>query len=91
MTRIANLNVSASMLSRRRIIIGSAGVAAGLLSVRANSQTPKIPKATAGYQDSPNNGQSCSGCEHFMAPASCALVDGAVSPQGWCKLFAQKS
>lgn len=71
--------------------MGSAGMAAGLLSARASGQTPKIPKANAGYQDSPNNGQSCSGCGHFTAPASCALVDGAVSPQGWCKLFAQKS
>lgn len=90
MADTANLNLPSSMLSRRRIIICSAGVAVGLLPVRAKSQASKIPKTTAAYQDNPNNGQSCSGCGHFMAPASCALVDGTVSPQGWCKLFVQK-
>ena len=90
MSESADPTIPSTALPRRRIIIGGAAVAAALFSAPAHSQTPKIPKATAGYQDSPSNGQSCSGCGHFMAPASCALVDGAVSPQGWCKLFAAK-
>lgn len=82
MPESAARNVMSTALPRRRIIIGGTAVAVALFSARARSQSPKVPKATAGYQDGPNNGQSCSGCGHFMAPASCALVDGAVSPQG---------
>ena len=74
-------------ISRRSILGTGAGLAAGLLGgMHANAQG-KVAQAAASYQNSPNNGQSCSGCTHFMPPASCQVVDGAVSPQGWCKFF----
>jgi hypothetical protein len=76
--------------SRRRLIAGCVAALAVSLPKQTNSQASKIPQSTAGYQGSPNGGQSCSGCTHFVAPASCALVDGSINPQGWCKLFAKK-
>jgi hypothetical protein len=27
---------------------------------------------------------------HFMPPAGCKIVDGAISPDGWCNFFAQR-
>jgi hypothetical protein len=77
-------------VSRRAVIGASAAVLTAPLTYHASAQTPKVPQSTAGYQNSPNNGQSCSACMHFAPPSSCALVDGTISPQGWCKLFAKK-
>jgi hypothetical protein len=59
------------------------------LSHRASAEG-SIPQATAAYQDKPSNGLKCSACTHFRAPASCQLVAGKISPDGWCKLFAAK-
>jgi len=50
----------------------------------------KTDKKTAKYQDKPNNGQSCSQCNFFRPPKSCQLVDGDISPTGWCSFFAKK-
>ncbi|HZS63551.1 MAG TPA: high-potential iron-sulfur protein [Xanthobacteraceae bacterium] len=47
----------------------------------------KISKADAHYQDKPNNGQQCAGCVHFQAPDRCQIVEGTVSPRGWCSNF----
>ena len=47
----------------------------------------KEPKATARYQDSPNGNQQCSRCTHFRPPNSCQIVEGSVSPNGWCRHF----
>jgi hypothetical protein len=50
----------------------------------------KVDKATAKYQDKPNNGQSCAQCNFFRPPKACQLVEGDVSPSGWCSFFAKK-
>jgi hypothetical protein len=43
------------------------------------------------YQDQPKNGQVCATCTHFVAPSGCVLVEGTISPGGWCSLYAPKS
>ena len=50
-----------------------------------------VPQKAAGYQDKPNDKQMCSSCTHFQAPSSCQVVEGTISPQGWCRLYSQKS
>jgi hypothetical protein len=51
---------------------------------------PKVTKEAARYQDQPNKGQKCSGCAHFLAPNDCAIVQGPISPEGWCQNFSPK-
>ena len=46
-----------------------------------------VPKARAHYQGSPNGGQHCGLCAHFLAPNHCAIVAGKISSNGWCKFF----
>jgi hypothetical protein len=46
-----------------------------------------MSQAEAQYQDRPNNGFSCAACTLFRKPRSCVVVQGDISPQGWCKLF----
>jgi hypothetical protein len=43
------------------------------------------------YQEKPGkSGQKCSGCRLFKAPASCQVVTGKISPNGWCVAWVAK-
>jgi hypothetical protein len=52
--------------------------------------TGKAGKQQAGYQSTPKGEQKCDNCEHFLSPKACSLVEGDISPQGWCKLWHKK-
>ena len=73
------------------IAAGSAVIAMSATALAADAGTAKLSQEAAAYQSSPKNGQRCTDCTLFVAPASCKLVDGAISPAGWCKLFAKKT
>ena len=87
------------MISRRECIgcglamLGTLGVARGAAAQAA----PKVPQKDAQYQPTPKNGQKCDMCQYFIAgvrpnaAGTCRLVDGSISPNGWCALFAKKS
>jgi hypothetical protein len=51
----------------------------------------KTDKKTAKYQDHPNKDQHCAICRFFRPPKSCQLVEGDISPNGWCSFFAKKT
>lgn len=44
----------------------------------------KISKAKARYQDAPKGTKRCRGCSMFRTPDSCTLVNGEISPHGYC-------
>lgn len=50
----------------------------------------QVSKQAAQYQDQPNGQQRCSLCANFQAPSACLVVNGVVTPNGWCKLFKAK-
>ncbi len=50
----------------------------------------KTPKAQANYQDKPSGKQQCSGCVNFIPSNGCKIVEGEISPQGWCKFWKGK-
>jgi hypothetical protein len=85
-----------SGLSRRAFfqcaITYGAGVAIieGLGSKIASAQA-KVPQKAVSYQEKPKDAQRCDGCVNFQAPNACKLVDGQISPQGWCALFMKKA
>jgi hypothetical protein len=70
---------------------GVALLSTGLASVTARAQAAKKTQAEAGYQNKPNGDANCANCALFLAPSSCGVVDGTISPQGWCKLYVKKS
>ncbi len=55
------------------------------------AQTQKIAKAMLMYQDHPNAGNHCAICAQFEPPDQCKIVEGPISPNGWCAAFAPKS
>jgi hypothetical protein len=54
----------------------------------AAADDDKMSKQQAEYQDSPKGIAMCATCTLFVAPHSCKVVDGDVSPNGWCKVYA---
>jgi hypothetical protein len=56
-------------------------------SARAQSEA-KMTKARAEYQGIPNGIYSCATYTLFVAPNACKVVEGEVSPDGWCKAYA---
>jgi hypothetical protein len=45
----------------------------------------------AEYQETPKGDQQCSNCNLFQEPNACTLVDGEISPKGWCKFWVKKA
>jgi hypothetical protein len=85
-------------LSRRNVLQcasiiagGAAAIGASARAFAADAGSGKVSQQAAAYQTSPKNGQRCTDCALYIAPASCKLVDGAISPAGWCKFFAKKT
>ena len=44
----------------------------------------KLDKDNAKYTDSSTTQEHCSDCMMFISPDKCDLVDGNISPEGWC-------
>jgi High potential iron-sulfur protein len=85
--------VPARPLSRRTVLLHSAGCAAGAaaLLLPIEQATAKMSQPSVGYQDSPKGDQECSNCSLFQEPNACTLVDGEISPKGWCKFWVKKA
>lgn len=51
-----------------------------------------VPQASVRYQLQPNGRSQCDGCLNFVAESNaCKLVEGQISPTGWCILWAAKA
>jgi hypothetical protein len=75
---------------RRREFIGLlCGIAAWPASTDAQqAEAGKLSKAQVQYQESPKGIAMCATCTLFVAPRSCKLVEGDISPSGWCNAYA---
>ena len=79
-----------SAVSRRTVLLAAAG-AAPLLGLTGGQAQAKIAQTAVHYQATPKDGKQCDGCNFFMAPNGCKLVDGEIAPTGWCALWAKKA
>jgi len=80
-------------LSRRQMLRTSA-ITVGGVAVLVGSVLPaeaKMSLQAAGYQATPKDDQKCANCSLFQSPSSCILVDGNISPDGWCRFYKKKS
>ena len=84
----------AGKVSRRSLIrtamYAAAGASAASVAMVGAARAAKLKPEAAGYQDQPKGEQRCETCAQFVAPDSCKIVDGTISPNGWCKLWARK-
>jgi hypothetical protein len=81
----------------RRVLLGAAMTLAAMegRSPPAAADEPikeadKIKQTDAKYQKEPKGQQRCEICLQFQPPSSCKIVQGPITPQGWCQFFAAK-
>jgi hypothetical protein len=79
-----------SGVSRRTVLFAAAG-ATPLLALTGGRAQAKIAQAGVHYQTTPKDDHQCDGCNFFMAPNACKLVDGDIAPTGWCALWVKKA
>lgn len=83
-------------ISRRHILRGAGlalggGAAIGLaMAPPTASAATKMSQKSALYQDKPQGQARCNVCTQWQPPAACRVIDGAISPTGWCQLFVAK-
>lgn len=86
---------SANSVSRRDFLrvasVGCGALAAvGVSSGAAAAPKKKFTQQQAHYQPVPKSGQRCQNCALWQSPTSCQVVEGQVSPAGWCILYQAK-
>ena len=74
----------------KSVLVLSGAACAGLLSRREALAQAKASKAAMKYQDQPNGDKKCSECLQFVPPDSCKVVEGVISPDGYCIAFVKK-
>jgi hypothetical protein len=91
------------LISRVDVLRRLAGVPVVALAVAmtagAAEAAASMTPAAAKYQTTPKNGQHCIGCQLYIpaktnpttAKGTCQVVEGAISPNGWCQLYAPKA
>ena len=88
-------SITGTRVSRRNFLYtaaagGGAMIGMTLIGSPAAAAT-KIPQKTAHYQATPKGKARCDNCALWQAPSSCKIVDGTISPSGWCSLYKKKS
>ena len=67
-----------------------------LLAATGAAWSAKLTKEEVQYRDRPNGGKDCDDCIQFVsaptpkATGSCKVVEGAISPHGYCLAFTPK-
>jgi hypothetical protein len=74
----------------RRTVLFAAGGAAPLLMLMSGEAQAKLAQAAVKYQADPKDGHQCDGCNFFIAPNGCKMVDGDIAATGWCALWVKK-
>ena len=83
-------------ISRRKILTVAAaadGAVSGMTAIVGTTTPAQAAKAwqkSVKYQDTPKGDARCDNCALFEAPDGCKTVEGPVSPQGWCMVYAKK-
>ncbi len=84
-------------ISRKQILAGlimlPAFAAVASTGARAAA---KASKSAVKYQSKPEGGHDCKGCKFFKhgktakANGTCSVVEGSISPNGWCVAWSKK-
>ena len=76
--------------STRRTLLRAGLCAVSFLGLGASAAyAAKASKSSVAYRDSPKGDQNCANCRLFISPNACKSVEGAVSPNGWCRIWAK--
>ncbi len=86
--------------SRRGMLQKSATLLAGMgmmvILMRSESAVAgTASKSDLNYQNTPRNGKSCGTCTAFIPDGrsgggTCRIVEGEVTPNGWCMAYSER-
>jgi len=79
-----------SLLGRAAWLTG-ATLAGAVVPIELVSAQQKVSKEAMKYQDKPNGDMRCDNCMQFIAPSSCKVVEGTISPNGYCLAWVKKT
>jgi hypothetical protein len=80
-----------AILRKIALSAGGAAMAGTALSGSRNATAQsKMTQQLVAYQDTPKGEQRCDNCIQFQPPSACKVVEGAIAPAGWCKLYVKK-
>jgi len=65
-------------------------IAVGMTGSASAAPKKKFTQQQAHYQPVPKSGQRCQNCALWQSPTACQVVEGQVSPAGWCILYQAK-
>jgi hypothetical protein len=72
----------------RRLLMFAASAAFCLPFGSMARSAGKMSRQQAQYQDTPKGIAMCATCSLFVEPRSCKVVEGDISPNGWCNAYA---
>jgi hypothetical protein len=81
-----------SLMTRRTLLQAGAGAigAVSILGLSARSaKAAKVSQAAVAYQNSPKGDKNCANCRLFVSPNACKQVEGAISPNAWCRIWSK--
>ena len=94
------MKVEEACTTRRRGLAwgGQLLIGVAVASVVGKPQTAhaaKVDKRDFFYQDKPKEGKSCSACRLYsptdLGKGQCSVVEGDVSPNGWCMAYSPRA
>ena len=89
------MTTKSEKLSRRSFCNCSAAAALGAVAFLTLGPKPaaakaKVTQKAVSYRGTPKGAQQCDKCKLFQPPNACKLVEGEISPKGWCSAFQPK-
>jgi hypothetical protein len=78
-------------LLKGAVLLAGVSLTASMVPGKDALAQQKVSKDTAKYQDKPSGDKQCSNCTQFVPNNSCKIVEGTISPQGYCILWQKKS
>jgi hypothetical protein len=79
------------LLSGATLIAAGAALVGAGLSAGSAEAGGKLKQTLINYQPTPKGRARCDNCAQWQAPSACKLVDGVISPAGWCSVYAPKT
>jgi hypothetical protein len=87
-----NPKLSRRSALRAAALLAGAALNASMVRSKEALAQQKASKQSMQYQEKPNGDKQCSNCLHFVPRNnSCAIVEGTVSPTGYCVAWVKKS
>jgi hypothetical protein len=89
---ISERHIAVRTFDRRRLLQTAAATIGGTVALvwMALPAEAKMTLKAAAYQSIPKGNENCANCAVFKPPSSCTLVDGTITPTGWCRFYAKK-